>query len=409
MAISPIKLKALFDDHSLLISDERIFVKGKIPVKKLRNAVKSYAPNVSMENVLVLIDDTAFGGAKEGLIVARDGLYSKELFASPKSVKLQDVKKLVLRDKSLEINNDEFISFVQPPSDDLKPLLRWLKESMNEGESVKQKQTKEAEGLEQEFLSCFKSGGENFFKDRGQELRSAQKLQSFGSHFGAMFDQLFAVSYEQKNDAHRRDPFQENDASRKIVNVIDGHLEGPVNFHAYLNKVKLLPSPYTSIFTTEAVVFEVYAYWSSRFLLILQEKMPKEAAEAIYLAVVMQAVIFPYAQLKENHRGEINQEFVRTSDVLWEFKNRVQQYGRLAVNSNSDKEKNLCDLLKRHLYRALIMGEAARNLPLEMDEKEQLFEEAFKEVYDVKLTSALKGYLPLVDRSIDLNLKKILL
>lgn len=44
---------------------ERVHARPDIPGKKLAGAIESYAPEVWPEDVIVLLDDTVFGGARE--------------------------------------------------------------------------------------------------------------------------------------------------------------------------------------------------------------------------------------------------------------------------------------------------------------------------------------------------------
>jgi hypothetical protein len=53
-------------------SDKKLFVGDAIPPDKLKNAISAYAPNVSPEDVLLLYDNTFFGGAKDGLLLTTD-------------------------------------------------------------------------------------------------------------------------------------------------------------------------------------------------------------------------------------------------------------------------------------------------------------------------------------------------
>ncbi|EMK3381309.1 hypothetical protein V8057_004264 [Vibrio vulnificus] len=63
-----------------------VFVFPNIPHKKLLGAIGSYAGDVEPNEVVILIDDTVFGGAKEGVLVTNKAIYSKALFESPKKV-----------------------------------------------------------------------------------------------------------------------------------------------------------------------------------------------------------------------------------------------------------------------------------------------------------------------------------
>jgi len=68
---------------------DHIFVSPNIPQKKLFGAIKSYAKDVRPEEVIILVDDTVFGGAKEGVLATNNAIYSKELFESPKKVQFR--------------------------------------------------------------------------------------------------------------------------------------------------------------------------------------------------------------------------------------------------------------------------------------------------------------------------------
>ncbi len=109
--ITPKALLSLFDD----ISDVHIFTAPDIPENKLSAALMSYAPDVLPQEVLVLVDDTVWGGAKEGLIVTRKKLYAKAFLSSPVSQPLRLDTKLEYSDtKELMVNGAHFVSLVLP-------------------------------------------------------------------------------------------------------------------------------------------------------------------------------------------------------------------------------------------------------------------------------------------------------
>lgn len=73
---------------------DRVYPYPNIPRSKLEGAISSYAPNVSPDEVLVLLDDTLFGGAKEGLLVTNNAIYCKHKFDSPKRVAFDAIKRV---------------------------------------------------------------------------------------------------------------------------------------------------------------------------------------------------------------------------------------------------------------------------------------------------------------------------
>jgi len=70
---------------------DKVYARPNIPHKKLEGAIASYAPGVAPEAVLVLLDDTLFGGAREGLLVATDGLHCKQKLASPRHIAFDQI------------------------------------------------------------------------------------------------------------------------------------------------------------------------------------------------------------------------------------------------------------------------------------------------------------------------------
>ncbi len=88
---------------------ERIFARPRIPKNKLRAAIDSYAWEVKPGNVLVLVDDTLFGGAKEGVLVTDDAIYAKQKFEEPKRIPFSKITKIEpLSNSRMAVNGVEF-------------------------------------------------------------------------------------------------------------------------------------------------------------------------------------------------------------------------------------------------------------------------------------------------------------
>ena len=93
-------------------TDKNLFV-GTIPPKKLNNAIATYAPKVSPEDVLLLYDDTVFGSAKEGLLLTADAVYWRR-DGEPERLRFAEIRKvgclkyslsaaIVLNEKEIQI------------------------------------------------------------------------------------------------------------------------------------------------------------------------------------------------------------------------------------------------------------------------------------------------------------------
>jgi len=88
-------------------NDDGIFAHPNIPRKKLTAAINSYAPEASYDDVLILIDDTVFGGSKEGLLITSSSIYCKQKFEKPKSVCFDGISKLKAGSSSRVLIDEE--------------------------------------------------------------------------------------------------------------------------------------------------------------------------------------------------------------------------------------------------------------------------------------------------------------
>jgi hypothetical protein len=66
------------DKVQQLANYNKIFIYPNIPHAKLRGAIASYLDGVSPEEVLILVDNTLMGGAREGLAITSQGVFFKE-------------------------------------------------------------------------------------------------------------------------------------------------------------------------------------------------------------------------------------------------------------------------------------------------------------------------------------------
>lgn len=98
-------------------TDEHLFV-GTIPPKKLKNAISTYAPQVSPEDVLLLYDGTVFGSAKDGLLLTAEAVYWRTGSSDPERLRYAEIRKvdflkhtlstsLVLNEKEITIETGD--------------------------------------------------------------------------------------------------------------------------------------------------------------------------------------------------------------------------------------------------------------------------------------------------------------
>lgn len=110
-----------------LNQDDAIYLAPHIPHNKIYGALASYIPaGTAPEQVLLLVDDTVFGGAKEGLVITEQAIYYKESFESSKRFLLKDIKSIHYASGFLNgglfINGNRLMDFTQPKKHSLKIL-----------------------------------------------------------------------------------------------------------------------------------------------------------------------------------------------------------------------------------------------------------------------------------------------
>lgn len=109
--------------------DDTVYLAPNIPTHKLNNALNAYA-DTSAEQVILLIDDTVFGSAKDGLLLTATDLYIKEGFGKSRTIALNKINSIALKPEFLtnpiHINGQPFVQLAQPSKSTLKALCEVL-------------------------------------------------------------------------------------------------------------------------------------------------------------------------------------------------------------------------------------------------------------------------------------------
>ena len=98
--------------YSSKFPETRFLFSPTIPQKKVRNAIKSYAPDASESEVLLLLDTTVFGSAKDGLLLTSDALYAHPFLGKATKVLVKEIVNITLEETEYEswtvhINNPQ--------------------------------------------------------------------------------------------------------------------------------------------------------------------------------------------------------------------------------------------------------------------------------------------------------------
>lgn len=93
----------LYDVGRKVISD-KVFVRPHIPAKKLQSAVNAYGKGVSPDDVIILVDDTGFGSAKDGILITDKSIYIKIFTESLRAFEWQVVESISIEKRTIYIN-----------------------------------------------------------------------------------------------------------------------------------------------------------------------------------------------------------------------------------------------------------------------------------------------------------------
>ena len=104
-------IEEIVEKHSRLIYDERVWFSPRIPAAKVQGAIGSYGPGVAAVDVLVLVDNTVWGGCANGMLVTREYLYARDIMGSPRTFKISEIKTAnLIDDDELFVNGNQFVN-----------------------------------------------------------------------------------------------------------------------------------------------------------------------------------------------------------------------------------------------------------------------------------------------------------
>lgn len=111
---------------------DRVFVAPHIPQKKLLGALDSYGEGIRAQDVVALIDDTVFGGAREGVLITEAQIRSKAKFEQVDIRLLGCLKAITAHGAHIRIHGEPYVSLSIPNPDDLRLLFEAVTEYLQE-------------------------------------------------------------------------------------------------------------------------------------------------------------------------------------------------------------------------------------------------------------------------------------
>lgn len=93
---------------------DRIYLASDIPLKKLSGALASYGEDLDASDVVVLIDDSIFGGGGDGVLVTEDALFLKSLGSDGRMFQLKTMQALETSKNALYVNGRKLTQLNMP-------------------------------------------------------------------------------------------------------------------------------------------------------------------------------------------------------------------------------------------------------------------------------------------------------
>jgi hypothetical protein len=117
----------LFEAARKVISD-KVYVRPNIPHKKLQAAIGAYGEGIAPEDVIILVDDTAFGSAKDGMLITNKSIYIKIFTESLRAYEWKFVESIKIEKSTVYINDAASGSLVLTAAKDLGQLFNKIDE-----------------------------------------------------------------------------------------------------------------------------------------------------------------------------------------------------------------------------------------------------------------------------------------
>ncbi|CAK7067068.1 MAG: hypothetical protein DELT_01689 [Desulfovibrio sp.] len=352
--------------------DEKVFSFPRIPEQKLSNAINAYATRVPCEDVLVLLDDTMMGGAKEGMILTRDHVFFHEFLTDPVTVKLADIESVFAKDGSLFINKQRVFKATHLA----KGYLLVLGNMIND---IAELNLTEEERAEKQLVKHLGSRREYYFHWLMTTLPKRSKLDSMSNSIDVFVDQFFAVTVQQENDAWARNAKMENETREAFDAAAYALLKLAFTFSKRisdkLNKNKVC----TYMAMSDCIIHEILIGLLYRGMYLIDEAFSNHSDRRGFIGLysedlIVEHILAPFYQFKisnDNALSSLNKTALQ-SDIK-QFALGVLEGRRTLqrICDDTDKISTVVSLnIKSHISKNNINSDSKSIITLEecMDE-----------------------------------------
>ncbi|MCY1273076.1 hypothetical protein D9M68_238310 [compost metagenome] len=129
----------LYEVGRRVVSD-KVYVHPHIPQKKLQSAINAYGAGLSAEDVIILVDDTAFGSAKDGILITDSSIYIKIFTESVRPYEWNSIESINIEKRTIYINGTTSGKLVQATEKDLGHFFNKIDEYISQQGSLSEPQ-----------------------------------------------------------------------------------------------------------------------------------------------------------------------------------------------------------------------------------------------------------------------------
>lgn len=268
------------------IYDNRIFIHQNINKDKAINAInvynKFYKKNrISIEDILIQIDDTIFGSAKDGLLFTREGLFTRMSFCTPLHLSIRECTNLTLQERKILLSNTKIADLALPEKDNIQKVYKLIVEiasllvngeqsvtvldknlnsediNINNNATPTQNQKSNKIDADEELAKqIFNNTKYYFYYGLHKNILAQHRINALSNTLDINIDQFFAISQEQMNDAWRRNSNIENSIEKEFAQATHAILSLALAFPKIVYK-NSKSKPLTALSQNDYVINEI--------------------------------------------------------------------------------------------------------------------------------------------------------
>ena len=277
-------------------SKKNFLLQHEISTKQLNN----FCRNCKIENadeIIALIDTTVFKSGKDGIAFCFEQIIWRNFaFEQPQSISYEDICKnltamYVKNDKLIiNIGKKEFILSVilsDVPLEDIELIIKrvaefWRKNCI---------ELSDYEKFELEVLDLLSKKKPNYFRSIQMNLVRKYRIQAVSNVAEDFLNCFFAVSYEQVNDAFRRNVLAENLNAKRIAVATNSLLQIALAFPNYLKKNGDFSIDAVNALQNDYVTYEVLTFMLYRMKTILFEHLGRDNTLEILSPIIENSIV----------------------------------------------------------------------------------------------------------------------